>query len=306
MKLLVAALATAVVQASPAVYPQQGAIGLAPPPGMAEAAGYTGFEDIATQRSIVLAELPPAAFDEMVRRLDTAPGGRLPNGVTLTGKGEAITVADGTPARLYRGAQTVGGIAYTKWLLLAGGKTATALVTAQAPAATASAAAPGFEAALRSVRLRGAAELETSIAALPFTVGNRAGFRPVRTLMGSGLLLTEGPLDVDTDGAQPLVVVAGSLGAVPVADRADFARKAVEATPELSRLTVLGAAVSSDGSLHTVAATAVDRARTITLRQHIRFLEGGGYIRIVCTSPVAEDIAGRCDRLAQSVTLRPR
>lgn len=290
------------VQAAAPVFPQQGAIGMVPPTGMTESASFAGFEDKATGASITLAELPPQAFAELIERIDTAGGGKLPGGVKLSDDGTPLTLTDGTPARLYRGEQASGGALHAKWLLVVNGATATAIVTTQVPQASAAATAPAVEAALRTVRLRGAAELEMAIAALPFAVGDRAGFRPVRTLMGSGLILTDGPLDVDTEGAQPVVIVANSLGAAPVADRAGHARTLFEATADLTRLKIDGEGASPDSTMLT--GTAVDRARYIRIRQHVRYGGRGGYVRIVCIAPVADDIAARCDRLARSVAVR--
>lgn len=295
-------VAIALVPQAAATFPQGGAIGMVPPAGMVESDDFTGFRN-ADGDSILIAELPPEAYAELAKRIaSTPPGTALPNGVTLDGPGADVTLADGTPAKLYRGHQQVAGARHAKWLLLAGGKSATALVTIQIADARAKATTPGVEAALKTVRLKAAADIGTAITALPFTIGDRAGFRPVRTLMGAALILTEGERDTDPDGAQPLVIVASSLDMRIPPDRADYARKLFEGQREFTRIAVKE--TKSDGDDVLVSGTAVDRARVIALRQHMRFDDSGKYVRTVCTWPVADDYAARCDKVAASVTLK--
>jgi hypothetical protein len=295
------AAAVALLQAA-AVFPQGGAIGLTPPPGMTQSASFTGFEHSGGD-SIVITELPREAYAELVRRLSATPVGQpLPNGMTIDTAGTPITLADGSKAMRWRGHQMGGGTRYAKWLMLAEGPALTAVVTAQVPEPRAAGAAAGIEAALASLRFQAAAGLDAAIAALPFVVADRAGFRPVRTLMGSALMLTEGPRDTDPDGAQPLVVVAGSVDARPILDPEAWARQMFGAQDNFTRIELKslerrGDAVIADG-------TGVDRARYVRLRQHLRVKPAGGYLRVVCIWPVADDLAVRCDRVAASV--RPK
>jgi len=115
----------------------------------------------------------------------------------------------GVPAVLLSGAQTVQGMEYRKWILIAGAAALTALVTVQVPVAAA-AKYPDtvVEAALASVAFRAAPPTGDALAALPFVVGDLAGFRVSRVLTGNVLGLTEGPLDADADSTQPLIVIA--------------------------------------------------------------------------------------------------
>jgi hypothetical protein len=272
------------------VFPQDGAIGLAPPPGMSVEADAAAFADPSRAARITLAELPPAAFATLARRLDAASG-PLADGSVLDGAGEALRI-DGRAARLYRGRQ---GDARTLLLLVSDDRR-TAVVAARFPAERAIA----IETALRGVRLRDPA---AGIDALPFVIGDTAGYRLVRTLGREGAVLTEGPLDVDTDGAQPLaIVVAGRAEAG--ADRATFARSLFAASDGLTRITIAETAVSADGVDHRVTGTAVDRARYVALRQHLRFAADGRYLRTMCIHPVRDPLAERCDRLAASVAPR--
>lgn len=271
-------------------WPQDGAIGLVPPPGMTAEADAPAFVDPGGTARITLAELPPAAFDRLSSRLDAARG-PLDDGSLLDGAGEAVRI-DGRPARLYRG--TLGDARVL--LLLVADPRRTAVIAARFPP-TRSAA---IEAALLSARLR---DPVLPVSALGFVIGDLAGYRLVRTLGDQGAVLTDGPLDVDTDGAQPLaIIVAGR--ADPAVDRAAHARALLAASPGLTRITPGVSAVSDDGDRHILNATAVDRARYVALRQHIRFAPDGSYLRTTCIHPVREPLAQRCDRLALSVNSR--
>jgi hypothetical protein len=295
-------VAAVVALQAAAIFPQGGAIGLTPPPGMIESARFTGFEHSGGD-SIIVTELPREAYAELVKRLSATPVGQpLPNGMTLDSAGTPVTLADGSKGTRWRGHQMGGGTRFAKWLMLAEGPAVTAVVTAQVPEPRVAGAAAGIEAALASLRFQGAASLDTAIAALPFVVGDRAGFRPVRTLMGSALMLTEGPRDTDPDGAQPLVVVAGSVDDRPILDPEAWARQMFGAQDNFTRIELKslerrGDDVIADG-------TGVDRARYVRIRQHLRVKSGGGYLRIVCIWPVADDLSARCDRVAVSV--RPK
>lgn len=294
------ALAALIAQA--AIFPQGGAVGLAPPPGMTESTRFTGFES-ASGDSILIAELPRAAYAELVARIAATPAGQpLPNGVTLDGPGAAVTLAGGIKAMRWRGFQAVAGTRYAKWLLLAEGPSTTALVTAQVPEPRAATEAAAIDVALGSVRFRAAATLDAAIAALPFTLGDRAGFRPVQTLMGSALMLTEGPLDADPAGDQPLAVVAASIDARPVPDPEASARQMFGTQAGLTEIELQSLIRNGDDVV--AAGTGLDGARRVTLRQHLRLTPGGGYVRIVCIWPAADDIAARCDRLAAGVRAR--
>lgn len=295
-------LAAAAPQAAPAQTPafaQQGAVGMVPPSSMREAPGFTGFADAATGASITIAELPAAAGPDMARRLGA--GGALPNGLVFSGGAQTITLAGGTPARLYRGTQTTPQGDYGKWMLLVDGPGLTAMVTAQVPAAHVARLRPEIEAALRSVTLRPPRSAEQALAALPFAIGDRAGFRLVRTLMGSGALLTDGPRDSDPGAVQPMVVIAASLGEVPVTDRADTARRAFADLAGFSDMRATAERPGADTSSYRIAGTARSGDTPVTVIQHMRYGQAGGYIRTVCTAPRGTDIAARCDRLAASI-----
>lgn len=289
-------------QAAQPIYAKGGAIGLVPPPGMREASSFSGFESASTGASITLAELPAEAYGPIILKLDA--GEELPNGLSFPGKGEPVELADGTKAVLLHGTQEVAGIKFAKWLLIAGGEAVTALVTAQVPEGAAEAQRATIEATLKSVVLRAPAKKEDALAALPFAIGEQAGFRVIRTLMGSGVILTEGPRDVDPDTTQPMVIVVSALRPIAPAQRAAAARQSFEAFGGMKDITVADESGDGDRNFRTAGTATTDKGKPITLIQHMRYTAGGGYLRTVCVAPKPMDIAERCDTLAGSVAPR--
>ena len=94
--------------------------------------------------------------------------------------------------------------------------------------------------ALTSVGLRGPVSLDEQISALPFRIGDKAGFRPVRVLAGNSLLLTQGPLDTFKALEQPVVIFAVSLTPAPQANdqRDRFARAALASNQSIKDVAV--------------------------------------------------------------------
>ena len=186
------------------VFPPGSAVGLAPPAGMKPADGFTGFGDSAAGASLVIAELPPEAYAGLNALGDEAFQQR--QGITVTSR-RAVTLAGAPQAVLLAGTQQARGVTYRKHVLIAGTPALTAVVTVQVPDASRSYAAPAVEEALGTVAFRPAPTLDEKLAALPFALPERAGFRVSRVLAGNSVVLADGPLDVVRDAEQPMMVV---------------------------------------------------------------------------------------------------
>ena len=263
--------------AQAAVFPPGSAVGLLPPAGMRPADGFTGFQDSGAGASVLIAELPPAAY-AAISTLDDAAFQQRQN-ITVTAR-RALKLADaGAQAMLLTGTQRAGGVLYRKYILLAGTPALTAVVTMQVP--DTSAAYPGrlAEATMQSVAFRPAPSLDEKVRALPFTLRDMAGFRVSQTLAGNGLILTEGPLDVVRDAEQPvMVVVFQRAPEVPPGSRDAFARSRLNAArladPAIVRnegFTLRG------GEWHVIEANGNDAGtgRAHYTMQVLRFVPGG-------------------------------
>ncbi|WP_245263226.1 hypothetical protein [Azorhizobium doebereinerae] len=301
--LLLAGAAGAMAQA---VFPPGVSIGLAPPPGMGPSAGFAGFQH-PSGASIVVVEMPAEAYAQLTEKF--TPETLRSSGFIVAGAAQPLQLADGE-GRLLRGTQDANGQTYAKWVVIARGPGTTALVTAQVPeGARAQVSDAAVEAALRSIAFRPQQSLQDQIGALPFTIGDTAGFRAVRVIAGSGLLLTDGPKDVDPDATQPIVVVASSLGApTSPADQDALARRALGTLAQMSEISITDEkrAMRGAATVLLLHATAKDArsGRLVQVTQTVIFSEGR-YVRVVGIAPADRaDAIARTDRLAGSVVLR--
>ena len=303
--ILATTLASGTLRAQTVAYPPGSGIGLAPPPGMTPSATFSGFEDRARGASILTADLPEAAYADILQSL--TPEKLAPSGLKAAGPAVPWTVAGGE-GHLVRGTQVANGVTYRKWVLLAHNPTTTAMLSVQVPRPQGDTLGDdAVEAALKTVALRTPPGIEEKIEALSFQIRDRAGFRPVRALAGSGVIFTEGSLDTLPDASQPVLVVASSIsGAPPPAERVDFARRGFVAIEGVSDLSVDNEKVlDHDGaswSLIEGTGTYRTTSETIYVMQVTRF-SGAGYLRAVGITRLAEKgrFADRFKRVAESM-----
>jgi hypothetical protein len=225
--------------ATDAIYPPGSRVGLIPPKDMVVSRRFSGFENPAKLASITIAEMPPEAYPQLAASLsrDALKG----QGVSVTSH-ETLTIA-GHPAVLIVGDQE-GPAKLRKWVLALGDPATTTLLVAQSTG-TKEGASSGYSdaqmrAALMSVALRAPLSIDEQMAALPFRLGDRAGFRALKVLSGNSLLLTDGPKDVIKAVEQPIVVLASSYNPVPPAGegRDQFARAALASSQSLTDVVV--------------------------------------------------------------------
>lgn len=288
--LVVAALLAALV-AEPAgaaepVFPAGAAAGLVPPAGMSVVPGITAFQDKDKRARILIIELPREAFAVLEREMTSE---------SLSAKGltemtrEAPALASGS-ALLVSGRQTAGTEAVAKWILVARGAASTAMVTAEVPAASAEAYPPAaIRNALLSLTFKAPPPIGQLVAALPFTMGDLAGFKPVRTL-GTALYLSTG--SGDDNGAKEALMVIGRAGGVPDSDKMDlFARRLLGALPTVKMLKVERSEPLRVRGVpgHEIRASATDAATGAPVKvvQWLR-VERGSYVRVVAVTPEAE------------------
>ena len=303
--LMFACVAAAPVHAQ-VEFPGAGGVGLDAPPGMALSSQFAGFEDRERGASIVIAELPPEAYAQLVTGFTDA--GLAGRGIVVTQRREwSVT---GAEAFLVRGTQVVQGVEFAKWMLVAGNPATTALVTVQIPEGIDRYPDAVIEDTLRSLEFRATGSVEEQIAALPFVVGDLAGFRTVRTLAGSGLLLTEGPNDVVKGAEQPIIVIAASLDAPPAAEARDaFARHAAATLVGVRDLKISEAAAfrHDDADWHRIEAVASedDSGAPVVVTQFIRFTPDGWFrSAAIVAADSQEQLAPRLRRLGESVAPR--
>ncbi|ADH91105.1 conserved hypothetical protein [Ancylobacter novellus DSM 506] len=230
-------LALSVPAGAQAVFPNQGTIGLVPPEGMSEIPNVPGFQDRATKASILVLEMPQPAFQEITSHF--APAELKKQNVTVEERRD-VELADGVKAVLLKGYQSIpnAGTTLKKWILIAGGKQQTGMITVQFPE-EASARYPdkAVEAALKTVVFRAPPSNEELMARLPFTFDDMEGFKVFKVLGGSAVLLTKGDAEPDPS-TQPFFIVAAGPGEVREEERESVAKRAISSVPGVKELRV--------------------------------------------------------------------
>jgi hypothetical protein len=206
-------------------FPPGSRIGMAPLPEMEASKRFTGFEDAAKGLAFTFVEMPREAYQELSSGLTKE---RLKEqGVTLKAR-EELTLGE-RKAVLVSGEQSLGQLAVRKWLLVVEDSTMTAFVIGQALPASQGRSEEEIKAALSTVAIRPPLALDDQVAALPFRVTERAGFRAVRVMAGNSLFLTDGPMDTVAKAEQPVLILAKSTSPAPPPgpQRDSFARSAL-------------------------------------------------------------------------------
>lgn len=276
------ALAAFPALAGDPVFPPASRIGLVPPDGFVVSKEFSGFEDRPRKAAILIVELPAEAYAEIAKG---ATADILKASGAAVESNESFPLDSG-PAFLVIGRQAAEGMTVRKWVLVASTPDLTAAVTIQVPE-TEKDAYPdaAVRAALATVKVRANVPAEEQLAALPFTLRDLAGFRPVRALIGGAALLTEGPKDAIELAEQPLMLITVAPGApAEPADRERFARTVFGGTPGIKDIRLVRAEPQRIGGHpgHEIVANAKDMKTDtdVTLVQWLRF-GTGGHMRIV-------------------------
>ena len=162
----------------------------------------------------------------------------------------------------------------------------TAFVVAQALPSAQSRPDEEIRAALMTVAIRPPLALEDQVAALPFRLTERAGFRPVRVLAGNALFLTDGPNDVVRNAEQPIAILGQSTAPAPPhgPQRDAFARAALGANAVFrdARVERAESFRQKGAEWHEIVASATEIASgtPVVVTQTIRF-SPTGYVRML-------------------------
>ncbi|KNY24011.1 hypothetical protein [Methylobacterium sp. ARG-1] len=280
LAVLMAGLGSAAFAADP-VYPPGSRFGFEPPADMALSRRFSGFERKEGGATLSVVELPPNAFAELVSGFTDA--NLLSQGFAVE-KREEVKVGD-NEGMLYTGEQPADpnatAPAIRKWILVVGTPTVTGLIIAQAlPDAETE---ETMRKLVTGVTLRPPLTLDQQVEALPFRIGNMAGFRPIRVLAGNSVLLTAAPKDQMQNLEQPILVLAQAVQQPPAAEQRDgFARAALASNQTMKDFVIERAqSYRSNGvDWHEIVARAVDMPTNVpvVVSQTIRF-NPDGYLR---------------------------
>ncbi len=266
------------------VFPPSSRFGFTPPADMVPSKRFSGFERIEGGATVSVVELPPAAFVDLEKNFTDE---NLKSQGFIVSNREAIKVAGDVDAVLFAGEQPVteppGSPTIKKWLLLVGEPTVTGIIIAQSvPDAATDETMRGM---LTGVRIRPALTLDELVAALPFRVGNMAGFHPVRVLAGNSMLMTLGPKEEVNNLDQPILVLAQAIQPPPTAEQRDaFAKAALYSNQTMKDFVIERSQSYRQNGVdwHEIVARARDLPTDIpvVVSQTIRFAPDG-YLRAV-------------------------
>lgn len=267
--------------ADEAVFPPGSRIGLVPPKHMVVSKRFLGFEDAQQGNAVTLLEMPPEAFEELSKGF--TPENLKAQAVEVKSR-EELKIADRN-ALLVTGDQTSPGATVRKWLLAVEDPGMTAFVIAQAFADRGALTDEEMRAALISLRFRPPLTLDEQVAALPFRIPERAGFRVVRVITGNSVILTDGPKDIVQGAEQPIVIVAHAPGSAPQSAQRDaFARSILVSNTIFNDISVERAQTfrQKGSDWHEIVARAKEAAsgQPVVLTQTIRFARDG-YLRML-------------------------
>jgi hypothetical protein len=274
-------------QAAEPIYPIGSHIGLVPPAGLVADGNFRGFVDREHSASIIVIEMPVGAYAEIDKTM--TPAALKAQGVTQD-KREALTLKTGK-AFLVAGRQLAEGIKFRKYIMVAVAPETTALVIAQVPESAADVYPDAvIRDALTSLVTRASVPIGEQLSLLPFKVDDLAGFRPVRVVGATALLLTDGPKDEFDAVDQPRLIVAAAPGGPDEAAKRDnFARDFFSGLAGLKDVHITNAEMLrlSGQPVHEIQADAKDPKsdRDVKVVQWIRF-GTGAFIHVVGIAPV--------------------
>ncbi|WP_340118684.1 hypothetical protein [Pelagibius sp. 7325] len=303
--LLVCLLPAAPLHAEDAVFPPGSSVGLVPPAGMTLSGDFTGFMNPENGASIMMVAMPPVAYDEVSTGMTEQALAK--QGMTLTGTCEAARPA--FESVCFRATQQAMGQQYQKWLLVVRLPKETGMVVVTVPEAALHAGAysnTDLDEALATLAYSNTATADP-LAILPFTIEEGELLPFQQTLGGSAALYAAAP---SAATPQPLWVVAGSLGAEPLAKTIDYSRAAFYdiASVEEPEIVEEGTFEANQLAGYILEGQAKDKetAATLYVFQAILVDAEGKYYRMVGLTPAATRDTYRPEFLRLARTLQPR
>jgi hypothetical protein len=283
-----AALALLVATALPAlaadaVYPPGLRLGMVPLVGLSTAKTFPGFESEDGNVKVLITELPPAAYGEVVGAFNANPAGN--NGV----KPDKIE----TPAGLAYFTTESGKAGTTlvkRYSMIVPGTGFSGYVAVQVPE---NASKIYTDEAVRQMFATATTRKEVSadeqLGLMPFKIADLAGFKDIRTLVpGSSIILADGNESSGYE-SKPFMIL-GLIGSTPqqADDRARFAQEAALQIPGVreSRVTMSEPIrINGQPGFETRIDGVSGKDKTpVTVVQWIRF-GGGTSLRIIASAP---------------------
>jgi hypothetical protein len=201
------------------VFPEVG-MAIAKPDGFDKAETFNGFQQPSTNSSIMLTSMP-APFSAIKKGFNTDQ--LASRGLKLLSKVD-VTI-NSQPGFLLHIAQPAYGQELLKWIVVFGNEAQTNVVTAIFPKERSGDLGESLKQVVLGVSI--AKTIRQNIPTLPFTLIPAPGLIrvPKTAALGKVLVFTKDGRFQPTAPSDPLLIIALSLGAVPVIDPASFATR---------------------------------------------------------------------------------
>jgi hypothetical protein len=278
---LAATIASA--RAADAVFPPGARVGMAPLVGLVPAKTFPGFTTEDQTVRVLVAELPAAAYGEVMNTFKTNPAAA--NGA----KPESLETGAGTAYYTAETVKNASGVFRHYSMILSGGAFS-GYVDVQVPEnATKIYSDDAVRQMFASAVIRKDVPIDEQLALMPFKVSALGDFKNVRALGATGaLLLADGDEAAGFEAAPFMVIGLMAAGPTQAEDRARFAEQAARSIPGMhtGRIT-MSEPVRIDGMAGyetRIDATSGRDDTPVTLVQWLRF-GGGGSMRIIGSAP---------------------
>ena len=286
-------------------------VSLRAPVGFVASTQFSGLVDSESLASIVLAELPTAAYTELASIFSSTPeavtNAFAAQGIALEVETISSVLVEGRQVPLVKATQTVGDTQVGKYFALFDGES-TVLLTFNVTA-LASLSEQTIVETIQSVKVAPALSTEQKVAELPFTFEVAAPFQVFDVLLGSTILLSPGG-EPNSSREAPVIIIASSVSPVVAADLASFDLSTfadrlllnTEGFAEAS-ITTRSPIEFAGGEGYLVQASLSD----LSVSQYLRILPDSFYIRMLAVGKprVIENLAPTIDAIQRSIEARP-
>ncbi|MDF2971497.1 MAG: hypothetical protein K0R61_1947 [Microvirga sp.] len=281
MRLILAVLyllGNSVIAWAAPTFPPGSRVGLVPAEGMVLSRRSGDFENPAKYASVRIKEMRPNEYRLLEKSI------MKPDEKTFRVIFKERTMVGGHPAVLVTVNQTSQqGFLLRKWLLAVQEPTITMFVVVQSIDSPEGYSDVAVRRMLNSVVARPFVPIEAEMARLSFTIGDRAGFRPVRMSMNE-IAFSEGSSDELHQFEQPVALISFTSMTPPRhSEEAAFAEKLLKADPELGRVVIKQSQSFQyrGRDRHEIQARAKDMTsgKTLIILQTLEF-HGSGILRL--------------------------
>ncbi len=266
-------------------------LALPQPVGFEQATSFHGFQQSSTSSSVMMTVIP-GSFKEVTRGFDQK--GLATRGISLLSR-QTIKIQK-QPGFLLHVAQSAAGSKFLKWIVVFGDDQKTNIVTATFLSENAAKLSAPLKKVVLSVTPSQRA-ISANVLALPFAVTAVKGMNLVKKLTGIGkvaVFTKDGNMPIGSP-ADPLFLIAPSLGEVSVGDEKMFATRRLSNYPQADIVTMKSSQPITIDNLSgwEIVADALDRKTKTPLKiyQVMLFSKQGGYV--VMTGLVGDQQAER-------------